>query len=93
MLKGSREYAAIHARVIDAKPFDNWQADMLHYFVFKLVPVAETTESHYALFTMRGEHNGPLSALIIITDETGEQRNVVNLRDPASVQTATVSQP
>lgn len=64
---------------------------MLHYFVFQLRPQEEApadADSSFALFTMRWEDNEPVSAVVITPSPSGNQAEVVNLRDPAgAVQT------
>ena len=93
-LKRSPEYAAIRRRVADPKPVDAWQMDMLHYFLFPLPAVKEPAngEAPYALFTMRWEDNGPVSALVITPHADGKQAEVVDLRQPGTVSTVPLSQ-
>lgn len=91
-LKRSPEYASIRKRVADPKPLDAWQMDCEHYFVFELRPATEATatETPFALFTMRWEDDGPVAALVITPDASGEQAEVVDLRQPGSVYTMPV---
>jgi len=89
VLKRSPEYGSIRRRVADPKPVDAWQADMVHYFLFQLRPLEDVIP--YALFTMRWEDNGPVSALVITPDTEGKQAEVVNLSQPGSVQTVPLS--
>ena len=92
-LKRSPEYASIRKRVANPKPVDAWQADMVHYFLFELKPVEDapaTTEVPFALFSMAWEDDGPVSALVITPDASGEQAEVVNLRQPGSIQTVSL---
>jgi hypothetical protein len=88
-LKRSPEYASIRKRVADPKPVDAWQLNMLNYFLFQLRPLEDVTP--FALFTMSWEHDGPLSALVITPDAEGKHAQVVNLRQPDSVQTVVLS--
>jgi hypothetical protein len=82
-LKRSPEYASIRNRVADPKPADAWQMDMIHYFLFQLKPEEDTpgVQAPYALFTMRWEDNGPVSARVISADFTGGEVKVLDLRD------------
>jgi hypothetical protein len=82
-LKRSPEYASIRRRVADVKPVDAWQMDMIHYFLFQLKPEegASGVEPPYALFTMRWEDDGPVSARVISTDGSGKEVKVFDLRD------------
>jgi hypothetical protein len=91
-LKRSPEYASIRKRVADVKPVDAWQMDMIHYFLFHLKPPADDPgiEPPYALFTMRWEDDGPVSARVIATDATGKEVTVLELRDG---QTSTMTLP
>ncbi len=69
----------------DPKPWDAWQADGLHYFVFELRPEARLASDPpipYALFTMRWEDDDPVSALVITPLASGEAAEVVNLHQP-----------
>lgn len=93
-LKRSPEYAAIRRRVADRKPVDAWQMDMVHYFVFELRPLegaSATAGPPFALFTMRSEHNAPVSALVITPNASGEQAEVTDLPHPDRVQTVPLS--
>jgi hypothetical protein len=85
-LKRSPEYRAIRRRGADPKPVDAWQSNSLHYFVFKLPPPERAAEGPFALLTMRWEDNGPVSA-VLITPDPGENRvEVVDVRQPETVQ-------
>jgi hypothetical protein len=88
-LKRSPEYASIRKRVADAKPVDAWQLNMLNYFLFQLRPLKDVTP--FALFTMSWEHDRPISALLITPDAEGKHAQVVNLRQPDTVQTVVLS--
>lgn len=73
-LKRSHEYASIRRRVAEPMPIDAWQMDLLHYFIFQLRPDENAPageDATYALFTMRWEDDGPVSALIITPDTGG----------------------
>jgi hypothetical protein len=85
-LKRSPEYRAIRCRGADPKPVDAWQSNALHYFVFKLHSADGAAEVSFALLTMRWEDNGPVSA-VLITPDPGENRvEVVDVRQPETVQ-------
>ena len=63
---------------------DAWQSNALHYFVFELAD--EAAEGSFALLTMRWEDNGPVSA-VVITPDPGENRvEVLDVRQPETVQ-------
>lgn len=82
-LKRSIEYKAIRSRVATPTPVDAWQFDGEHYFVFELRP--ENDAVTFALFKMRWEDNGPLSALLITPTADGKHAEVRDVRRPDKV--------
>jgi hypothetical protein len=86
LLKHSPEYRAMRRRGAAPKPVDAWQSNSLHYFVFKLRPTQRAAEGPFALFTMRWEDNGPVSAVVITVDPGENRVEVVDVRQPETVQ-------
>jgi hypothetical protein len=70
--------------VADPKPFDAWQVNTEHYFVFELRPDgdAAVTTAPVALFKMRWEENGPVLAVVITPSDNGASAEVRDLRWP-----------
>ena len=65
---------------------DAWQLDFLHYFVFKLRSTDQAAEGSFALLTMRWEDDGPVSAVVVRPDPAENRAEVVDVRQPESVQ-------
>ena len=85
-LKRSAEYAGIRRRVAHPRAIDSWQEEGLHYFVFQLKAAegAEATPetTPVAVSAMHPTMTEPVSAVVITPTGSGDQAEVVNLRDP-----------
>jgi hypothetical protein len=82
LLKRSAEYGSIRTRVTQPKPLDAWRENLEHYFVFELRGAADatSTDTPYALFKMRWEDDGPVSAIVITPLSDGTHAEVRDLR-------------
>jgi hypothetical protein len=94
-LKKSPEYRAIRPRVASPRAIDSWQEDGLHFFVFQL-RAANGVESSLAdppvaVFCMHPQAATPISVVVVTPSPSGEEAEIMNLRDPESVYTAPVS--
>ena len=90
-LRASAEFGSIADRVTDAEPYDAWQEDALHYFVFQLQPngiESPPDEPPMAVFVMDGNANDPVSAVSVTPLPDGEEAMVTDLRQPENGYTA-----
>jgi hypothetical protein len=89
-LKKSPEYRKVRAGLAGPAPFDSWDDERLHYFVFQIRPeayVPEGAEPPVALFALRRDEPEPASALVITARPGAEDAEVEDLRQPGSVYT------
>jgi hypothetical protein len=89
-LKRSRSYGMIRPRVADLRPIDSWQQDELHFFVFGLRPLdgAVLPEPPLAVFAMHPTVAEPISGVVVTPVGTGEDAQIMDLRQPEQVYSA-----
>lgn len=75
----SAEFQRLLPRLVSPMPADTWEANMLHYFLYDLMPDEEGRESH-AVFITRWEDDAPVSAIIVTPDPSGGDPRLVDLR-------------
>jgi len=75
----SPEFQRLSPRLVSPMPADTWEANMLHYFLYDLMPDDEGRESH-AVFITRWEDDAPVSAMIVTPDPAGGNPGLVDLR-------------
>jgi hypothetical protein len=90
-LKRSREYASIRKRVADPKPFDTWLASNDSYFVFEMRSDEESPTPSVALFRMRWEDDGPVTAIIITPRAGTDEVDVHDLSRPGTTYSVRLS--
>lgn len=85
-LRESQEYQAIENRVATAAPGDSWQEEGLHFFVFQLLPMDESSanghEPPVAVFSMDPVQRALISAVVVSSPTDNDEPAVINLRDP-----------
>jgi hypothetical protein len=76
--------------VADLRPTDSWRQDELHFFVFSLRPLdgAVLPEPPLAVFAMHPAAGEPVSGVVVTPGQTGEDAQVMDLRQPEDVYTA-----
>ena len=94
-LKKSPEYRTIRPRVASPRAIDSWQEDGLHFFVFQLRAVngvqSTPADPPVAVFCMHTQATMPISAVVVTPSPSGEEAEIMNLREPESVYIAPVS--
>ena len=76
-------------RLSSPAPFDSWEDEGLHYFVFQMKPeagAAAGAEPSVALFTMRRNETDPAGALVVALDPGGDEAVLTDLRQPGQTQ-------
>ena len=93
-LKKSPEYRTIRPRVANPRAIDSWQEDGLHFFVFQLHPVNggenSSAEPPVTVFCMHPEAATPISAVVVTLSLSGEEAEIMNLREPENTYSAAV---
>ena len=82
VLRTSSEFQSIAADLADSAPIDTWQGDLRNFFVFQLHPDANGHHRH-AVFVIRWEDRGLLSAAVITADPSSNEPQVRDLRQAA----------
>jgi hypothetical protein len=91
VLERSGEFNVIRHRLANPEPVDSWQADMKHYFLYKLKSDAEA-QNATALFVMSWDYDDPLSGVVITTNQVDRDARMVNLQARNDVHNISVPQ-
>lgn len=88
-LKRSPEFRTLRPRLAGKAPhpvYDSWLDDGFHFFVFVLAARdnvgAVSEDNGVAVFAMHPDKRDPVSAVTLIPDESGDEAEVANLREP-----------
>jgi hypothetical protein len=79
----------VRPRLASPTPFDSWEDEGLHYFVFQMQPedaAVVGAEPPVAMFTMRRDDTVPAGVLVIALAPEGDAALVTDLRHPTQAQ-------
>jgi hypothetical protein len=89
-LKRSGEFRGLRPQLAGKAPhpvLDSWLDDGFHFFVFALRDEgsrAGTEAVALAVFAMHPDQREPVSAVTVVSTETGRHARITDLRDPES---------